>query len=125
MVFIFRSCEFTYYGVIRILIQAQVTILWGILDTLTKFLSTVRVWIGSIVELLIFKINIFKISPFIYPPRCIYLKICHRTLSHMIEVVMPPQIPILREFEDQSIVHYVVIVDDPLANMRNKKKNQV
>ncbi len=37
----------------------------------------------------------------------------------MIGVVMPPQIPILREFEDQSIVHYAVIVDGSLANMRN------
>ena len=68
----FRLCQFTCSGLIAILIQAQVMILWGILDTSTKFLSTVRVWIGSIVELLIFKINIFKIRPFIYPSRCIF-----------------------------------------------------
>ena len=64
-------CEFTYSGLIDILVQAQVMILWGFLDTLTKFLSTVRLWLGSIVDISIFKINIFKIGPFIYPSRCI------------------------------------------------------
>ena len=39
-------------------------ILWGFLDALTKFLSTVRVWIGSIVGTLIFKFNIFRICQF-------------------------------------------------------------
>ena len=46
-------------------------ILWGSLDTLAKFLSTVRLWLGSIVDISIFKINIFKIGQFIYPSRCI------------------------------------------------------
>ena len=46
-------------------------ILWDFLDTLTKSLSTVRLWLGSIVYISIFKINIFKIGPFIYPSRCI------------------------------------------------------
>ena len=63
--------SFTYSGLINILVQAQVLILWAFLDTLTKFLSTVRLWLGSIVDILIFKINIFKIGPFIYPSRCI------------------------------------------------------
>ena len=70
-------CKFTYSGLINILVQAQVMILWGFLDTLTKFLSTVRVWIGSIVEMFIFKINIFKIGPFIYPSRCILCNFIH------------------------------------------------
>ena len=64
-------CEFAYSGLIDILVQAQVMILWGFLDTLTKFLSTVRLWLGSIVDISIFKINIFKIGPFIYPSRYI------------------------------------------------------
>ena len=64
-------CEFTYSGLIDILVQAQVMILWGFLDTLTKFISTVRLWLRSIVDISIFKINIFKIGPFIYPSRCI------------------------------------------------------
>ena len=71
-------CKFTYSGLINILVQAQVMILWGFLDTLTKFLSTVRLWLGSIVDVLIFKINIFEIGPFIYPSGCIVcvLEIC-------------------------------------------------
>ena len=57
-------CKCTCSGLIGILVQAQVMILWGFLNTLTKFLSTVRVWIGSIVGTLIFKVNIFKICQF-------------------------------------------------------------
>ena len=53
-------CKCTCSGLIDILIRAQVMILWGFLDTLTKCLSTVRVWIGSIVGTNIFKINSFK-----------------------------------------------------------------
>ncbi len=48
--------------------------LWGILDTLTKFLSIVRVWIGSIVEKTFFKINVFKSCQFIYPSRYMFTK---------------------------------------------------
>ena len=47
-------CKFTYAGPMHILVQAQVMILWQILNTLTKFLSTVRVWIGGIVGTLFF-----------------------------------------------------------------------
>ena len=53
-------CKCTCSGLIDILIQAQVMILWGFLNTLIKFLSTVRVWMGGIIGRLIFKINIFK-----------------------------------------------------------------
>ena len=60
----FLFCKCTCSGLIGILVQAQVTILWGFLNTLTKFLSTVRVWIGGIVGTLIFKVNIFKICQF-------------------------------------------------------------
>ena len=42
--------RFTISGVIAILRQVHVTILWGWLDTLTKFLATLRDLIGSIVE---------------------------------------------------------------------------
>ena len=59
-----RFCKCTCSGLIGILVQAQVMILWGCLDALTKFLSTVRVWIGSIVGTLIFKFNIFRICQF-------------------------------------------------------------
>ena len=57
-------CKFAYSGLINILVQAQVMILWDFLNTLTKFLSTVRVWIGSIVGTLIFKFKIFQICQF-------------------------------------------------------------
>ena len=60
----FRFCKCTCSGLIGILVQAQVTILWGFLNTLTKLISMVRVWIGSIVGTLIFKVNIFKICQF-------------------------------------------------------------
>ena len=56
IVFVFLKC--TCSGLIDILIQAQVLILWGFLNTLIKFLSTVRVWMGGIVGKLIFKIEI-------------------------------------------------------------------
>ena len=56
--------NFTYSGLIHILVQAQVLILWDFLDTLTKVLSAVRLWLGSIIEILISTINIFKITPF-------------------------------------------------------------
>ena len=57
-------CKCTCSGLIGILVQAQVMILWGFLNTLVKFLSTGRVWMGGIVGTLILKINIFKIGPF-------------------------------------------------------------
>ena len=60
----FMFCKSTWSGLIGIPVQAQVRILWGFLDALTKFLSTVRVWIGSIVGTLIFKFKIFQICQF-------------------------------------------------------------
>ncbi len=56
--------NFTYSGLINILVQAQVLILWGFLDTLTKVLSTERLWLGNILENLISKIKVFKITSF-------------------------------------------------------------
>ena len=53
---------------IGILVQAQVLILWGFLDAWTKFLSTVRDWIGSIVGTLIFKVKNHKICILFCPP---------------------------------------------------------
>ena len=67
----FMFCQSPFSGLIGILVQAQAPILWGFLDAWTKFLSTVRDWIGSIVGTLIFKV---KISPNIHfglPPTCI------------------------------------------------------
>ena len=58
IVFVFLKC--TCSGLIDILIQAQVLILWGFLNTLIKFLSMVWVWMGGIIVRLIFKINISK-----------------------------------------------------------------
>ena len=63
-------CKFIYSGLINILVQAQVMILWGFLDALTKFLSTVRVWIGSIVGTLIFKLKMSQIGQLVLPPAC-------------------------------------------------------
>ena len=57
-------CKSNFSGLIGILVQAQVMILWDCLNTLTKFLSAVWVWIGSIVGARIFKVNIFKIDRF-------------------------------------------------------------
>ena len=51
---VFRFCDFTYSGLIDILVQALVAILWDFLNTLTMFLPIVRVWIGSIVGIYIF-----------------------------------------------------------------------
>ena len=59
IVFVFLKCACS--GLIDILIQAQVLILWGFLNTLIKFLSMVWVWMGGIIVRLIFKINISKI----------------------------------------------------------------
>ena len=58
IVFVFLKC--TCSGLIDILIQAQVLILWGFLNTLIKFLSMVWVWMGGIIGRLIFKIEILK-----------------------------------------------------------------
>ena len=57
-------CKCTCSGLIDILIQAQVMILWGFLNTFIKVLSTVRVWMGGIVGKLIFKIEISQIGVF-------------------------------------------------------------
>ena len=62
IVFMFLKC--TCSGLIDILIQATVLILWGFLSTLIKFLSMVRVRMGGIIGRPIFKIEIFKIGVF-------------------------------------------------------------
>ena len=67
----FRFCDFTYSGLIDILVQALVAILWDFLNTLTMFLPIVRVWIGSIVGIYICKFKVFKKIRFVLPPRCI------------------------------------------------------
>ena len=67
----FMFCQSPFFGLIGILIQAQAPILWGFLDAWTKFLSTVRDWIGSIVGTLIFKVNISPNMHFVLPPTCI------------------------------------------------------
>ena len=64
-------CQSSFSGLIGILVQAQAPILWGFLDAWTKFLSTVRDWIGSIVGTLIFKVNISPNMHFGLPPTCI------------------------------------------------------
>ena len=61
---VFVFLKYTCSGLIDILIQAQVLILWGFLNTLIKFLSMVWVWMGGIIVRLIFKINISKIRCF-------------------------------------------------------------
>ena len=63
----FRFCDFTYSGLIDILVQALVAILWDFLNTLTMFLPIVRVWIGSIVGIYIFKFKLFKTFRFVLP----------------------------------------------------------
>ena len=55
-------------GLIDILIQAQVMILWGFLDALTRFLSIVRVWVGGVMEGLIWGVKVFGIWVFIVHP---------------------------------------------------------
>ena len=78
----FMFCQSPCFGLIGILIQAQAPILWGFLDAWTKFLSTVRDWIGSIVGTLIFKVNISPNMHFVLPPH-LYRKngVEHRSLS--------------------------------------------
>ena len=58
----FLKC--TCSGLIDIVIQAQVLILWGFLNTLIKFLSMVMVRMGGIIGRLIFKIEILKLGVF-------------------------------------------------------------
>ena len=70
----FRFCDFTYSGLIDILVQALVAILWDFFNTLTTFLPIVRVWIGSMVGIYMFK---FKFSFFsnLFCPLGVLLKI--------------------------------------------------
>ena len=63
----FRFCDFTYSGLIDILVQALVAILWDFFNRLTMFLPIVRVWIGSIVGIYIFKFKVFKSFRFVLP----------------------------------------------------------
>ena len=63
----FRFCDFTYSGLIDILVQALVAILCFFFNTLTMCLPIVRVWIGSIVGFYIFKFKVFSIFRFVLP----------------------------------------------------------
>ena len=67
----FRFCDFTYSGLIDILVQALVAILWNFVNTLTMFLPIVRVWIGSIVGIYIFKFNVLILFSDLFCPLCI------------------------------------------------------
>ena len=58
----------TCSGLIDILIQAQVMILWGFLDALTRFLSIVRVKVGGVMGGLICGVRVFGIWVFIVHP---------------------------------------------------------
>ena len=64
----------TFSDLIHILMPAQAAIPWGFLETSTKFIYTLSIWIGIILRTLIFAINIFKnrrfIYPSMYPPPC-------------------------------------------------------
>ena len=50
----------TFSDLIHILMQAQAMILWGFLDTSTKFIPTLSIWIGRLLIKLIFVINISR-----------------------------------------------------------------
>ena len=63
----FRFCDFTYSGLIDILVQALVAILWDFFNTLTMCLPIVRVWIGRIVGIYMFKFEVFKKIRFVLP----------------------------------------------------------
>ena len=76
IVLMFLKC--TCSGLIDSLIQAQVLILWGFLNTLIKFLSMVWVWMGGIIGRLIFKIEILEFRCFIYPCWHIFLNMGSR-----------------------------------------------
>ena len=67
-------CKHTCSGLIDTLVQAQWMILWGFLDTLTRFLPTGRVWMDSIVYTLFLKIEILNMCLFVLPPRSICSK---------------------------------------------------
>ena len=51
MYIVFRFRETTNSGLIDILIQAQMAILWDFLDALTRFLPIVRTWTDTILEI--------------------------------------------------------------------------
>ena len=67
----FMFCQSAFSGMIGILVQAQVLILWGFFDAWSKFLSTVRDWIGSIVGTLILKVKNSQKMHFVLTPTCI------------------------------------------------------
>ena len=69
---IFNFVVFTFSDLIHICIQAQATILGGFLDTSTKFIYTLSIWIGIILRTLLFAINIFRNRRFIYPSMHIF-----------------------------------------------------
>ena len=63
--YIFMFSRFTFSALVSLLVQAQATILWGFLDTLTKFIYTPRIMIATAVENMFFGIDIWKIEDFI------------------------------------------------------------
>ena len=55
----------TLSDLIRTLMQAQATILWGFLDTLTKFISTLSIRVDSLLIELVSAIKVSRNSQFI------------------------------------------------------------
>ena len=102
----FMFCQSLFSGLIGILVQAQAPILWGFLDAWTKFLSTVRDWIGSIVGTLIFKVNVSPNMHFGLTPTCIE-KMGGRTQ----EVTVARYGPIL--WENGATESRKLSIDDP------------
>ena len=123
----FMFCKSTCSGLIGILVQAQVMILWGFLDALTKFLSAVRVWIGSIVGSLIFKISISQIGQFGPPPPPVSTKMGGRNqvISELNGVVVARDGLILRENEatgSRKVSRYLPGLWDVFLRPQNKNK---
>ena len=67
-------CKHRCSGMIDTLVQAQLMILWGLLDTLIRFLPIGWVWIDRIVYGWFLKIDILKECVFVLSPRSIVSK---------------------------------------------------
>ena len=64
----FRFCDFTYSGLIDILVQALVAILWDFFKYIDYVSSHSKgFFIGSIVGINIFKFKVFKLVRFVLP----------------------------------------------------------
>ena len=63
---------FTFSDLIHILIQAQATILWGFLDTSTRFIPTLSILTESLLMEIKFAIEIARNLLVTYPSMCIY-----------------------------------------------------